>query len=601
MTKQNSFQIKKFPMNGRWHLVFFLGICLMPWLVLAGCAGVPAKSALDAGGITEPETVDSGRADLYYHVLHAHKLRYEGRIPEAVEILKAAVANNPESPDVLNHLVYFLLDIAFSTPGDSDEHNYLLQAETYCEEGIKQFPDDTTLYKVLSDLYINSQRYHATIRLYNVLYQKMPADAEIGITLARLYIQTNQFEDAEATLLSIEQPDEHPEVWKVFGLLSGEQAKFSESITYYLQFLDRFSDDYEARYNLAICYLNLEDYTSALTELEKLLSQYPRFAEINLKLAEVYEKLNRFKDAINILERVLPNPTVALTARINIGRLLLLNGEPDQAEIILEAVLKDKPGQQLAAFYFALSLFDQKNFEEAYKYLNKRFSGQKLSLPAVDLMVQTLIELDNIVDALRLLERAIREDDEEPQYYLLLAELYKIDDHREDAIRAYQRGLGKLPRHRQLNLALAFYFDQIGEWRKGVSLIEELMTHYPGDAELMNYIGYTLADNNDRLDHAEKLIKAALEKAPDTPAYLDSLGWVYYRLNRLPEALKYLQSAFDLLTRYDPIIIAHLVEVNIASENMEEAESLLKTGLEMYPDNSYLKDLQNQIEEAGSR
>ena len=80
----------------------------------------------------------------------------------------------------------------------------------------------------------------------------------------------------------------------------------------------------------------------------------------------------------------------------------------------------------------------------------------------------------------------------------------------------------------------------------------------PDNADALNSLGYTLADKTDRYQEAFELVKKALSIRPEDPAFIDSMGWVYYRLNNLEKAIWYLSKALSLLQ--DDEIAAHLGE-----------------------------------------
>ena len=103
----------------------------------------------------------------------------------------------------------------------------------------------------------------------------------------------------------------------------------------------------------------------------------------------------------------------------------------------------------------------------------------------------------------------------------------------------------------------------------------------------MNALGYTLADRTDRYDEALKLIQRALELRPDTPAIIDSLGWVLHRLGRTEEALPHLRRAFEL--QRDAEVAAHLGEALWVHGDKDEARSIWRLGREIDPDNRALK------------
>ena len=63
------------------------------------------------------------------------------------------------------------------------------------------------------------------------------------------------------------------------------------------------------------------------------------------------------------------------------------------------------------------------------------------------------------------------------------------------------------------------------------------------NAGALNYLGYLLAVRGEQLDEAIQLVQRALKEEPDNGAYLDSLGWAYFRRGNLNEAEKYLVAA----------------------------------------------------------
>jgi tetratricopeptide (TPR) repeat protein len=92
----------------------------------------------------------------------------------------------------------------------------------------------------------------------------------------------------------------------------------------------------------------------------------------------------------------------------------------------------------------------------------------------------------------------------------------------------------------------------------------------PTYASALNYLGYMLADENVRLDEAQQLIQQAVQLDPNNYAFLDSLGWVYYRLNRLPEAEQELTRSVQLWPK-DPTIHDHLGDVYFKQGKIQQA------------------------------
>lgn len=92
----------------------------------------------------------------------------------------------------------------------------------------------------------------------------------------------------------------------------------------------------------------------------------------------------------------------------------------------------------------------------------------------------------------------------------------------------------------------------------------------PNNASAMNYLGYMLADRNTRVQEALDLIQKAVDQEPTNGAFLDSLGWAYYRLNKLEEAADYLRRSLQRGTK-DPTVHDHLGDVYLSQGNIKDA------------------------------
>ena len=82
----------------------------------------------------------------------------------------------------------------------------------------------------------------------------------------------------------------------------------------------------------------------------------------------------------------------------------------------------------------------------------------------------------------------------------------------------------------------------------------------PNNASVLNYYGYMLADRGVRLEEATSMIQRAVTQEPSNGAYLDSLGWAYYKQNKLTEAEENLRKAVERQS-HDPTILGHLGDV----------------------------------------
>jgi tetratricopeptide (TPR) repeat protein len=107
---------------------------------------------------------------------------------------------------------------------------------------------------------------------------------------------------------------------------------------------------------------------------------------------------------------------------------------------------------------------------------------------------------------------------------------------------------------------LAACRETLGDLAGAEAAVRDVLRREPDHPTALNFLGYLWADHDRNLDEAVELIVRALAQDPDNGAYLDSLGWAYYRLGRLGEARVQLERAARL-TGGDPVVLEHLGDV----------------------------------------
>jgi tetratricopeptide (TPR) repeat protein len=113
-------------------------------------------------------------------------------------------------------------------------------------------------------------------------------------------------------------------------------------------------------------------------------------------------------------------------------------------------------------------------------------------------------------------------------------------------------------------------FERMKNFDAAEEQFKKALSMNPDDASALNYLGYMLADRGVRLEEAHDLISKAVERDPTNGAYLDSLGWVLFRLNKLSEAEAKLRAALEVMSR-DPTVHDHLGDVYFREGKIREA------------------------------
>lgn len=184
-----------------------------------------------------------------------------------------------------------------------------------------------------------------------------------------------------------------------------------------------------------------------------------------------------------------------------------------------------------------------------------------------------LAQRGDLAGARRLLAEAPAPTPEEARGKLL-AEANLLRDHKrwDEAGEVLLRTDELFPNDPDVLYERAMMAEKRQRYAEMESLLRKVIALRPDHHHAYNALGYTLADRNERLPEAHQLITKALELSPGEPYLLDSLGWVEYRMGRLPEALRWLEQAYR--ARPDTEIGAHLGEVLWVSGQRDKARAV---------------------------
>jgi tetratricopeptide (TPR) repeat protein len=144
--------------------------------------------------------------------------------------------------------------------------------------------------------------------------------------------------------------------------------------------------------------------------------------------------------------------------------------------------------------------------------------------------------------------------------YLLLGRIYQEDKQFKEAAAVWTEVLSRFPYEIGPALELAYCREQLGDVDGALEVVREAKAREPDNPTVLNFMGYLLADHNRNLEEARVLIGRALEQEPANGAFVDSMGWVYYRMGMLTDARHELERAVRL-TGGDPVVQEHLGDV----------------------------------------
>lgn len=257
------------------------------------------------------------------------------------------------------------------------------------------------------------------------------------------------------------------------------------------------------------------------------------------RLGVLYRSHDRTNEAVDTFRQIGElDPDLANRAAAQVVETLRQGRDYKRAEEESAAAATKYPQDRMVLLTRASVLADTGKTEEAVAITRKLLNGRD--------------DRDTYINLAQLYEKGKKYDD----MAKALDQADKLSDSAEDKTNtAFMRG-AMYEKQKKYDLAEA-------EFRK-------VLKDDPDNSSALNYLGYMLADRNVRIPEAYEMIKKAVDKEPSNGAYLDSLGWVYFRMGRLEEAEKYLKVALEQAKR-DPAVHDHLAEVYFKQGNVKDA------------------------------
>jgi tetratricopeptide (TPR) repeat protein len=144
-----------------------------------------------------------------------------------------------------------------------------------------------------------------------------------------------------------------------------------------------------------------------------------------------------------------------------------------------------------------------------------------------------------------------------------------------------------------ISFSLAAALERADRFDRSVETFEFVLKHRPDHAPSLNYLGYMLAEKGEKLDYARELIEKALRISPENGAYIDSYGWLMFRMGQYNKALEQLTLAYKFIND-DPVVLHHLGDAYEALDELDQARVYWRKALELDPNNEALKEKLDQ-------
>jgi tetratricopeptide (TPR) repeat protein len=379
-----------------------------------------------------------------------------------------------------------------------------------------------------------------------------------------------------------------PAVHLQLAVLLFQAKQLDDAVSEYNRVLDLQPDNQKSLYGLAEVYEAKSDTGQAIESYRRYLQLDPANKQARGKLIALLYQTGRKDEAMKEAGTFSLLAPDDLEAKKRLGALYLSSGDYPQAESVFFSYLETNPDDPQVHFFLGKIAMEKKDLNKAKEEFETTIALNDSVLDGwVNLAMVYLLQ-DSTDRAIQIYQQArvtIRDD----TYLLyLIGNVYAQEKNYDSALVYLNKASDKDPHETQILFLLGTVYERKGEFDQSVAIFERLLRIDSTSAPALNYLGYMFAEKGIRLEESLDMIRRALESDPNNAAYLDSYGWILFRLGRLDEAEIQINKALDVV-KTDSIIHEHLGDIYQAKGLTENAITEWQEALRLQPDNENVK------------
>jgi tetratricopeptide (TPR) repeat protein len=500
---------------------------------------------------------------------------------------------------------------------------------------------DPNVRATLSRLYVASAQYDKAIPLLTTLVNEQPGWQDGPVLLAEAYSAAGRTGEAISWLE--EHTADDPRLLPTLGDFYERERRWKEAAQTYARALERAPRNTELRARYASALVNAggrDNLTKARDMLNELIAARPndsarvlyllsqterRLGDSNAAeatarrviaqnskspwgyyaLAEALESRRDYQAVVDELAPVIASHRTKTTdSGFDIGLLLphlgfayQELGQTDKALATFEEARKLSPDDPAVASYLAEANITAKRYAAALDVTRAALGDNPDDQRLIRLQAQALRHTGKVDEGVALLETAVQKHADDPSAYIALAQIYGEVDRGAQAIKLLQDAQARFPNDNSILFELGATFDRQKQFAPAEAAFKQLIGRDPQNASALNYLGYMLAERGERLDESVDYVKKALEIEPDNGSFLDSLGWAYYKAEKLDLAEGNLRRAADQL-KSNSVIQDHYGDVLLKLGRYEDAIAAFNRALTGDGDSIDRADIDKKIRAA---
>jgi tetratricopeptide (TPR) repeat protein len=538
---------------------------LVAALALPGCASRKKAPEPDpsAKGMTQAAAAD------YYYLLY-QELSRQGQAKQAILVLEKLIELAP-GPDLYRDLA----NLSWSL-GDPAKTREVL------EEGLKKYPDEKVLHFYLANSYLLERRYDEAVKVLKDYLAKHPKDQSASQELGAVLVESGKHQEALDFLSALPRDRRTPAMAYYESKAYWNLKRPKQALEKLRQALREDPNMLAAWSELAFIHEKQGDYRQAEEAYRRIMDLGEEGPEIWMRLIRLALKQKNEAKALELLDKA-PKDRNTL---FEVMGLFIDEGFQDGAARALERIAREQPANADVIFIRAmLAIEKEKDAEKAFELLDQIPKNHKLYDKSLTTRVQLAIDNSQFDRALPLIAEGKAAYPDRMEFWFLEGILYDKKGDLTKAAEIYKAAVTNWPGNTDALYRHGVVLERMKMRAEAMAAMEQILAIEPGNPDALNFVGYSLAEDGRDLDRAQDMITRALAANPESPYFIDSLAWVYFKRGDLKNAWIQIQRAASKPSE-DPTIWEHYGDIAKAMGNKKEAEKGYRRALEKNPPNA---------------
>ena len=458
------------------------------------------------------------------------------------------------------------------------------------QDAIELGSSSAEIYYSISECYWMIQKYDKSIS-YGLLAIDHDKDSkDYSISLGKKYIGLNELTLALDLFERVaEKHEDNADILFIIGDLKSQLNDIDGALIYYQQAYNKDNSLILALEVAAELALRSNHRDSELI-LKKLLLADPS----NPQYLQLFVESLSDSNNLNDIEELLENETIQSNPFVNnlynqLGYEYLVNGIIDKSIEYFEKSLSINENDRFALYYLSNVYRDLKEYDKSIIIAEKQINLYPQEKDGYINKIISLLTIEDFEKATEVLLESLKifPNDFDMNYFLGIAQ-YSLENFIESET-YYEKALKINDQSTTAMHGLAMAYDKNEKWDKSDQLYIDLIAGNTDDAQAYNNYAYSLVERNQDIDYALTLAEKAIELSPNTSAYLDTVGWIYFKLGNFDKAKEFIAKSI-VYDDSSAVVLEHYGDVLIALNNKDEALVFYKKAFELDQNNNSLSE-----------